>query len=75
MNLYEFLENALEPNAYERPGQRLMTFLWNNHQKMYVALIDTKLDTFYEDRLLYKAVEFIVKNWDRYVSVDPSSHR
>ena len=75
MDLYEFLKAALEPDAHNRPGQRLMTFLWNHHQKMYVAIVDSKLDTFYEDRLLYKAIEFIAENWDRYSSVSSNSCR
>ena len=64
MSIFDFLSEALEPNfPDERRGQRFMTYLWIHNPDLYVRMIESKIDCFYEDKFLFDSIKFVVNHW------------
>jgi hypothetical protein len=79
MNLYEFLAHALEPEIYQRKGQRFMNMLYEYRPDLEdelrgcdarARLLERELgaphrslNPFYDDSKLPAAIQWVKDNW------------
>lgn len=63
MTSNEFLRAALLHNDDQRRGQRLMNMLYHADKDIYLALMGTEKDPFYDDDKLWGAIVVITDMW------------
>lgn len=70
INLYDFLNKALEPAPGQRCGQWFANLLHSVNPILTNRLIQADVDPYYNDAKLWAAVEFVKENWDSSIVVE-----
>jgi hypothetical protein len=65
MQLQEFLARALQPEIYQRKGQRFMNMLRVHRPDIEQRLYLEEINPFYDDSKLYAAIQWVKDNWDK----------
>lgn len=63
MQLQEFLARALQPEIYQRKGQRFMNMLRVHRPDIEQRLYLEEINPFYDDSKLYAAIQWVKDNW------------